>query len=176
MTKIITIIIIVSTVWSVISGIIEKHKKDKLASQKRILGNNPEQGPASLRVSSPQPTAFEKFEARIEHLRQRPQQRVIAPVQNIEKSSKKSHRTEIKKIKTLHVEECPLQPTTGTVPKGYFKPTPRSRIHQKGSSFERTPTQTSFYEIIISIREERGTFAEDRYTSRQFTTNTHRRT
>jgi hypothetical protein len=133
MTKIITIIIIVSTVWSVISGIIEKHKKDKLASQKRILGNNPEQGPASLRVSSPQPTAFEKFEARIEHLRQRPQQRVIAPVQNIEKSSQKSHRTEIKKIKTLHVEECPLQPTTGTVPKGTRAHAISSLLQDRGS-------------------------------------------
>jgi hypothetical protein len=133
MTKIITIIIIVSTVWSVISGIIEKHKKDKLASQKRILGSNPQQGPASLRVSSPQPTAFEKFEARIEHLRQRPQQRAIAPVPNIEKSSTESHRTERKKIKTLHVEECPLQPTTGAVPKGTRASAISSLLQDRGS-------------------------------------------
>ena len=133
MTKIITIIIIVSTVWSVISGIIEKHKKDKLASQKGILGDNRQQGPASLRVSSPQPTAFEKFEARIEHLRQRPQQRAIAPVPNIEKSSTESHRTERKKIKTLHVEECPLQPTTGAVPKGTRASAISSLLQDRGS-------------------------------------------
>ena len=64
MGKLITLIIIVSTVWSVISGLIEKHKKDKIKASQRGLGSTQtKQAQQSLRVTvAQQATPAELFE------------------------------------------------------------------------------------------------------------------
>ena len=107
MTKIITIIIIVSTVWSVISGIIEKHKKEKLAGQ-RNLGLKTGQSKPQMQVQTPATL----FESRINALRKRPTTRVAPPPQVVvaEISKPKARKTQIEKLKSLHDKDCPLPP------------------------------------------------------------------
>ncbi|MBC8203791.1 MAG: hypothetical protein H8E91_08180 [Planctomycetes bacterium] len=109
MTKIVTIIIIVSTVWSVISGIIEKNKKGKLAKQRNV-GVKTGQTQSQLPVQTP----VEIFEARINALRQRPPAKppakvVVPPQVIVEKpSTPKRKRGPIEHIKPLHTKDCPL--------------------------------------------------------------------
>jgi hypothetical protein len=106
MTKIITIIIIVSTVWSVISGIIEKHKKEKLAKQGN-LGLKTGQSKPQLQVQTP----ANLFESRINALRKRPTTGVSSPPQVVVEVTPK-HRNENSGdlIKSLHKKDCPLPP------------------------------------------------------------------
>lgn len=108
MSKIIMIIIIVSTVWSVISGLIEKHKKDKLASQGGDLSRRSQLKQQNLQVSTQPQTPAELFDARINALRQRSPTRVVVPKPEIVKSARKPSDTTTKKIKPLHQEDCPL--------------------------------------------------------------------
>jgi hypothetical protein len=110
MTKIITIIIIVSTVWSVISGLIEKHKRDKLASKGGDLSRRSQLKQQNLQVSMQPQTLAELFDARINALRQKPPTRVVVPKAEIVKSAQEPSDTRIKSIKSLHQEDCPLPP------------------------------------------------------------------
>ncbi len=112
MTKIVTIIIIVSTVWSVISGIIEKQKRAKLSS-KREVGLQTGQKP-----TLPKQPTVEMFESRIDALRKRPSPRIAAPpTVVVEKLPKKKVRKKrIEHIKPLHQEDCPLPPKQSSRP------------------------------------------------------------
>ena len=119
MTKIITIIIIVSTVWSVISGIIEKHKKEKLAAQRDGAGKSATRFQApqqQIRVSTQPQTPAELFDARLNALRQRPPKSVVVPTPDlvVKKQSPQSKR--IKQIAPLHKKHCPLPPSESTSP------------------------------------------------------------
>jgi hypothetical protein len=108
MTKIITIIIIVSTVWSVISGIIEKHKKDKLTKPGNVGLKK-----AQTQVQSPRESLSEIFEARINALRKRPTKKtpvsteVLVALDPIQRDQTRAGSL----IKPLHKQDCPL-PTT----------------------------------------------------------------
>jgi hypothetical protein len=123
MTKIVTIIIIVSTVWSVISGIIEKHKKDKLAAQRK-LGLKTGQNQPQI----PQVTSADLFDARINALRKRPPASVpVSPQVVVEKTPKRRNKkSPIHRIKPLHEEDCPLPPLT-----------PKKRIQSRAKAVSR---------------------------------------
>ena len=110
MSKIITIIIIVSAVWSVISGLIEKHKRTKLASNGSDLSRSSQLKQQNLRVSTQPKTLAELFETRINALRQRPPTRVVVPKPEIVKRAQEPSGTRIEGIKPLHQEDCPLPP------------------------------------------------------------------
>jgi hypothetical protein len=110
MSKIIMIIIIVSTVWSVISGLIEKHKREKLASQGGDSSRRSQLKQQNLRVSTQPQTLAELFETRINALRQKPPARVVVPKPEIVKSAQEPGDTRIKSIKSLHKIDCPLPP------------------------------------------------------------------
>ena len=110
MTKIITIIIIVSTVWSVISGLIEKHKKDKLASQGGGLSSRSQLKQQNLQVSTQPQTPAQQFDARLNALRQRPPTRAVGPKPEIAKSAREPSGARIQSIKQLHQADCPLPP------------------------------------------------------------------
>ena len=110
MSKIIMIIIIVSTVWSVISGLIEKHKRDKLASQGGGLSSRSQLKQQNLRVSTQPQTLAELFDTRINALRQKPPTRVVVPKAEIVKSAQERRNDPIEIIKPLHQKDCPLPP------------------------------------------------------------------
>ena len=119
MGKIITIIIIATAVWSTISGLIEKHKKEKLAAQKGprpARGQQPQQ--RSLRVTTtPQTPEAEILEARIDALRSKPA-KIKVPTTTLEQPPVKRKvrpiHDEPTPIKPLHKEDCPLPPTTSS--------------------------------------------------------------
>jgi hypothetical protein len=108
MTKIITIIIIVSTIWSVISGIIEKHKKEKLAKQGNVGLKT-----VQTQVQIPRQSLPELFEARINALRKRPSKKVPVPTEVLVNLDPKQRDKKAagSRIKPLHKQDCPL-PTT----------------------------------------------------------------
>ncbi|MDP6541389.1 MAG: hypothetical protein QGF07_01260 [Phycisphaerales bacterium] len=112
MTKIITIIIIVSTVWSVISGIIEKNKKQKMASARAEGQKRPPPTQQTMRVTQTQQvTPQTLFEERLNALRRRPVKRTPPqPPQVVIEKSREQKQPAIGKIKPLHQEDCPLQP------------------------------------------------------------------
>ncbi len=117
MGKIITIIIIVSAVWSTISGLIEKHKKEKMAAQKGPRPAGGQQSPQrSLRVTTtPRTSEAEILETRIDALRNRPAKINIPstlqehpPVERIAQT----RQNKLSKIEPLHKKDCPIPPTT----------------------------------------------------------------
>ena len=108
MTKIITIIIIVSTIWSVISGIIEKHKKEKLAKQGNVGLKT-----VQTQVQIPRQSLSELFEARINALRKRPSKKAPVPTEvlvNLD-PKQRDRKATVSRLKPLHNQDCPL-PTT----------------------------------------------------------------
>jgi len=111
MTKIVTIIIIVSTVWSVISGIIEKNKKAKLSEQ-RNMGLKTGQAQPQLQGETP----AELFEARINSLRRRPKKSAPAFPKSVEDQELKlqAKKSIHSHIKPLHKPVCPIPQVKAT--------------------------------------------------------------
>ncbi|MDP7008830.1 MAG: hypothetical protein QGI78_04585 [Phycisphaerales bacterium] len=109
MTKIITIIIIVSTIWSAISGIIEKKKRDK----KAVHAGGHTQG-VGLSVDPQVQVQNTPSDSRIDALRKRPKQRTTfvgaaRPIAEKLETVAKQPRKKIDHIDPLHDEACPLQ-------------------------------------------------------------------